>query len=69
MACAMLYLEQWIKFCGTSTFREFIFWYNACGNTSVKEKFYNNNLSISHYKFDQGNHGSSILYLLLGFVW
>jgi hypothetical protein len=45
MACAMLYLEQWIKFCGTSTFREFIFWYNACGNTSVKEKFYNNNLN------------------------
>ena len=43
MACTMQYLEQRIKFCGTSTFREFIIWLN--GNTSVNEKFYNNNLN------------------------
>ena len=67
MACAMLYLEQWIKFCGTCTSRIFIF----CLGMMLVEilRWMRNSTTtistVSHYKFHQGNHGSSILYLLL----
>ena len=69
MACAMLYLEQWIKFCGTCTSRIFIF----CLGMMLVEilRWMRNSTTIistiSHYKFHQGNHGSSILYLSLVF--
>ena len=69
MACTMQYLEQCFKFCGTSTFREFI----VCLGIMLMEilRWMRNSTTtistISHYKFHQGNHGSSILYLLLAF--
>ena len=67
MACAMLYLEQWIKFCGPCTSRIFIF---CLGMILVEILRWMRNSTttistVSHYKFHQGNHGSSILYLLL----
>ena len=69
MPCTMQYLEQCFKLCGTSTFREFI----VCLGIMLMEilRWMRNSTTtistISHYKFHQGNHGSSILYLLLAF--
>ena len=69
VAYIMQYLEQYIKFCGTSSPWEFIV---CLGMMLVKILRWMRNSTtiistISHYKFHQGNHGSSILYLLLGF--
>jgi len=67
MACTMQYLEQCLKLCGTSSFWEFI----VCLGIMLMEilRSMRNSTTtistISHYKFHQGNHGSSILYLLL----